>query len=148
LISEINRISEIKKSFYRIRDTINELDNSLSVVLSIEIIIAMFNIMFQIFVYILFQNFSGGKTFTLVFTYRSVESVVKLILTYFFNGLTHEESDQLYAVLDGINTEKLSKRDYKELHMFKTNSRNIKCGFTIGGFAPLRKTTFLSVDKL
>ncbi len=70
---------------------------------------------------------------------------MKLIISCFINGLVHEESDRIYAVLDQLNGENLNEKEYKEWIMFKNASKEMNFGFTIGGFAALRKTTLIPV---
>jgi hypothetical protein len=71
-----------------------------------------------------------------------------MIISCFVNGLVHEESDKIFAVLDKVKAQDLNDIEYKELLLFRTISRETKFGFTIGGFAPLRKSTLIPVIKI
>jgi hypothetical protein len=64
--------------------------------------------------------------------------------------LVHEESKRIYSVLDNFNTRDLDEVQYKEWLMFKNILKDIKIGFTIGGFAALRKATLIpvSIDRI
>ena len=80
-----------------------------------------------------------------MFALRSITSTVKLIINCFINGLVHEESDRIYAVLDKFNAKDVDNYEYKNLVLFKNSFREMRFGFTIGGFASLRKTTLVPV---
>jgi hypothetical protein len=71
-----------------------------------------------------------------------------MIISCFVNCLVHEESDQIFAVLDKVKAQDLNDIEYKELLLFRTISRETKFRFTIGGFAPLRKSTLIPVIKI
>jgi hypothetical protein len=71
-----------------------------------------------------------------------------MIISCFVNGLVHEESDKIFAVLDKVKAQDLNDIEFKELLLFRTLSRETKFGFTIGGFAPLRKSTLIPVIKI
>ena len=86
--------------------------------------------------------FKESSTFLLI---TSTSSSIKLVISCLINGLVHEESEDIYAVLDNMNVEDMDERNYKKWLIFKNISREIKFGFTIGGFAPLRKTTLIPV---
>jgi hypothetical protein len=83
--------------------------------------------------------------FVTFFAFGTVSEIFKLIISCFTNGLVYEENDNIYAVLDNINSKDINEDQYKEVVLFKTMSRETMFGFTIGGFAPLKKTTLLSV---
>jgi hypothetical protein len=82
-----------------------------------------------------------------LFAFGTTTEILKLIISCLINGLVYEENDKLYAVLDNINPKDIDEDEYKELLLFKIMSRETKFGFTIGGFAPLKKTTLLSVNQ-
>jgi hypothetical protein len=48
---------------------------------------------------------------------------------------------------DNFNSGDFDANEYKEWLMFKNISKEKMFGFTIGGFAPLRKTTLIPVKK-
>jgi hypothetical protein len=83
--------------------------------------------------------------FANILAFGTVSEILKLIISCFTNGLVYEENDKIYAVLDNINSKDINENEYKEVLLFKTMSRETTFGFTIGGFAPLKKTTLLSV---
>ena len=85
------------------------------------------------------------RNYAQMFAFSAVSSTVELIISCFVCGLVHQKSDEIYAVLDKWGSNSLSDSEYKEWLMFKSITRNTPFGFTIGGFASLRKTTLISV---
>jgi hypothetical protein len=79
------------------------------------------------------------------YAFRSITSVLKLIISCYINGLVHDESERINSVLDNFNTRDLDEVQYKEWIMFKNILKDTRIGFTIGGFAALRKTTLIPV---
>jgi len=138
-------LKESKSLFIRIRDKINELDQSLSWILMIDITITMLSIMFNIYAVAISGKFKAINEHSKTLALKSITSTIKLIISCFINGLVHEESDRIYAVLDRLNGEDLDEKEYKEWIMFKNVSKETMFGFTIGGFAALRKTTLIPV---
>jgi len=105
----------------------------------------MIGIMLNIWGFALLENHLIIRQYSNAFLFTTITSAVKLVISCFINGLVHEESDRICAVLDNMNATDLDQIEYKEWIMFKNISRKIKFGFTIGGFAPLRKTTLVPV---
>ncbi len=103
----------------------------------------MFSIMLQI--YAMAENNPILRFYVSAFAFGTISELLKLIISCLINGLLYEENDKIYAVLDKINPKDINEDEYKEVLMFKTMSRETKFGFTIGGFAPLKKTSLLSV---
>jgi hypothetical protein len=79
------------------------------------------------------------KKYLTYYALKSITSVLKLIIDCYINGLVHEESERIYSVLDNFNTRSLDEVQYKEWLMFKNILKDTRIGFTIGGFAALRK---------
>jgi hypothetical protein len=101
--------------------------------------------MINIYIYSLSANNKIMEKYVTYFALKSITSVLKLIIDCYINGLVHEESERIYSVLDEFENRDLNHVKYKEWVMFKNVSKNQNFGFTIGGFAPLRKTTLISV---
>ena len=76
----------------------------------------------------------------------AISMIAEIVISCLVCGLVHERSDQIYAILDQFNGNDLTDSEFKEWLMFKTSSRKTRFGFTIGGFASLRKTTLISVN--
>jgi hypothetical protein len=85
------------------------------------------------------------RKYATLFAFGTTTEILRLIISCLINGLVHEENDKIHAVLDNINPKDINEDEYKELVTFKSMSRETKFGFTIGGFAPLKKITLLSV---
>ncbi len=132
--------------FVEFRNKIVALDKSLSHVIVIDILVSMYSIMLQI--HAMAENNPVLGKYATVFTFLTITEVLKLIISCLMNGLVYEETDKIYAVLDNINPKDINEDEYKEVLMFKSMSRETKFGFTIGGFAPLKKTTLLSVNEI
>jgi hypothetical protein len=143
-----SKISEMKNCFIEIRDTINELDECLSSYLLIDISVSMIAIMSNIYALALSEGNEFLRKHIKSFAFKSVSSALKMIISCFVNGLVHEESDKIFAVLDKVKAQDLNDIEFKELLLFRTLSRETKFGFTIGGFAPLRKSTLIPVIKI
>ncbi len=111
-----------------------------------DISVSMCSIMLQI--HVMAENNPILGQYVTGFAFGTVFEILKLIISCFINGLVYEENDKIYAVLDKINPKDINEDEYKEVLLFKTTSRKTKFGFTIGGFAPLKKTTLLSVNRI
>ncbi len=129
--------------FVEFRNKIVALDKSLSVVIMIDILASMCSIMLQI--HAMAENNPILRQYATIFAFGTTTEILKLIISCLINGLVHEENDKIYAVLDNIRPKDIDEDEYKELLTFKSMSRETKFGFTIGGFATLKKTTLLSV---
>ena len=80
-----------------------------------------------------------------IMAFTAFALVLELVISCSICGAVHESADQIYAILDSFNGNDLSDFEFKEWLMFKNISRKTKYGFTIGGFASIRKTTLISV---
>jgi hypothetical protein len=105
----------------------------------------MFAIMINIYAIAMYSDNEIMKQQWNTYAFKSITSVLKLIISCYINGLVHEESERIYSVLDNFNTRDLDEVQYKEWLMFKNILKDAKIGFTIGGFAALRKTTLIPV---
>lgn len=75
-----------------------------------------------------------------------VLSSSQLMLNCFINGTLIEEVQHLKCDLDNIHINVNDHQIYESFIAFKMSIRNIKSGFTIGGFAPFNKLTLLQVN--
>ena len=105
----------------------------------------MVGIMLNIWSFALIDRHKTIKRLSNQFAYNTISATVKLIISCFINGLVYEESERILTVLDAFRANDLSDSEFKELLLFKAISRETKFGITIGGFAPLRKTTLIQV---
>jgi hypothetical protein len=69
------------------------------------------------------------------------------VISYFINGSVYEESERIYSLLGNFNSRDFDANEYKKFLMFKNISKETMFNYTIGGFASLRKTTLISVEK-
>jgi hypothetical protein len=88
----------------------------------------------------------GKFAATLLFCF--VVNWIKVIGNCLFNGLVHDEADELLSCLDDISISKLTKSAFEEVVIFMSISRNSKFGFSIAGLMLFRKTALTSVRKL
>ncbi len=145
-LNKFSKISLVRDMFVEFRNKIVALDKSLSRVIMIDILVSMSSIMLQI--HAMAENNPKLGQYATLFAFGTTTEILKLIISCLMNGLVYEETDRLYAVLDNINPKDIDEDEYKEVLMFKTMSRETKFGFTIGGFAPLKKATLLSVNQV
>ena len=75
----------------------------------------------------------------------AISGILELVISCLVCGRLHDRADKLYAVLDEIDSNSLLQNESLEWLMFKKIDRKTGFGFTIGGFAPLRKTTLIPV---
>ncbi len=145
-LNKFSKISLVRDMFVEFRNKIVALDKSLSRVIMIDISVSMCSIMLQI--HAMAENNPILRQYATIFAFGATTETLRLIISCLVNGLVHEENDKIYAVLDNINPKDIDEDEYKEVLMFKTMSRETKFGFTIGGFAPLKKATLLSVNQV
>jgi hypothetical protein len=145
IFSNSNRLAELRDSFLKIRNLFEKLDQSLSWVLIIDLTETMVGVMINIYVYSISGNNEVMKKYLTYHAFKSITSVLKLIIDCYINGLVHEESDRIYSALDEYKARNLNDFGHKEWLMFKNVSKGQKFGFTVGGFVPLRKTTLIPV---
>jgi hypothetical protein len=142
-----NRFEGLRDSFVKIRDLIKRLDQTLSWVIIIDLTETMVGVMINIYVYSISGNNNIMKKYLTYHAFKSITYVLKLITNCYINGLVHEESDRIYTILDQFKNRDLNNVEYKEWLMFKNVSKDQNFGFTVGGFAPLRKTTLIPVKN-
>jgi hypothetical protein len=147
-MSKTSQLKESKSFFIKIKNSIIALDQSIAWVLIIDITETMVAIMLNIWIISLSDGSPIFKSHLETLAFNTITSSVKLVISCFINGLVHEESERIYSVLDNFNAKNFDANDYKEWLMFKNISKEKMFGFTIGGFAPLRKTTLIPVKKI
>jgi hypothetical protein len=145
IISKTSQLTELKNSFIKIKNSIITLDDSIAWVLIIDITETMVAIMLNIWTISLSDDSPIIKSRLEGFAFNTITSSVKLVISCLINGLVHEESERIYSVLDNFNSGDFDANEYKEWLMFKNISKEKMFGFTIGGFAALRKTTLIPV---
>ncbi len=86
-----------------------------------------------------------NKEFSSVLEFTITSAVLEMIISCCVCGSVHEKSEHIYGILDEFNANDLTDNELKEWFMFKSISSKTTFGFTIGGFAPIKKTTIISV---
>ncbi len=147
MLSKTTQLTELKNSFIKMKNNIITLDESIAWVLIIDITETMVGIMLNIWMISISNDSPIIKSRLEGLAFITITSSIKLVVSCFINGLVHEESERICSVLDNSNAEDFDANEYKEWLMFKNISKEKMFGFTIGGFAPLRKTTLIPVKK-
>jgi hypothetical protein len=147
MLSKTTQLTELKNSFIKMKNNIITLDDSIAWVLILDITETMVGIMLNIWMISLSYDSPIIKSRLEGLAFITITSSIKLVISCFINGLVHEESERIYSVLDNSNAEDFDANEYKEWLMFKNISKEKMFGFTIGGFAPLRKTTLIPVKN-
>ena len=142
-----SEISENKKLFVKIRDLMNKLDSQLSIILGTRNMATIYSAMVNIYVLAISSKKQETQTFANILVFCTMASIVELIVSCFICGCVHQKSQQIHKTLDKINSNDLSESEYKEWLMFKTITSEGSFGFTIGGFASLKKTTLIPVSN-
>ena len=119
------------------------LDQSISWAIVVDVFVAIVVIMIQI--YALAQNSPILRQYATIIAFNAVSEITRFIINCLVNGLVYDQTDKIMAILDFFTTTDFDEQMFRELIAFKTMCREISCGFTIGGLAPLRKTTLLAV---
>ena len=124
---------------------INKIDNILALGFITLAIGMMLGIMSSVY-FTLFINkliiMREIYVYNLVFQFQLL---TQLILNCFINGKVYDQSLKLLNYLDNLNINVKNDQLFKALIKFKTSVQKIKCGFTIGGFAPWNNLTLLQV---
>jgi hypothetical protein len=147
IMSKTSQLTESKSFFIKIKNSIIDLDQSIAWVLIIDITETIVGIMLNIWTISLSDDSPIIKEHLEGFAFNTITSSVKLVISCLINGLVHEESERIYSVLDNFNSGEFDANEYKEWLTFKNIAIETMFGFTIGGFAALRKTTLTPVKK-
>ena len=141
----LNILGQYRKEYLDIRSKMNELDSLLTYNLVLRTGLTIFSVMLNIYVLAIIKSIPQLGIFMRTLGICTEISIAEILLSAFFCGLVHEKSDQIYSVLDDLTANDLSDYEYNEWLMFKNICRKTRFGFTIGGFAPIRKTTLIPV---
>ncbi len=131
---------------------INSFSN-ISILLKPQIITTvstMITLMVEVYIITVGSNYPSLSVFKNLFMFNSLALTFKLIFNCIINGKVYEEADRLLSVLDDITIgkENLDDVTFKEAMIFMSISRDLRNGFSIGGYLPLKKTTLLSVKNI
>ena len=139
-------VTKNKREFIQIRELINELDSRLSYILFYRTAVVIYGVLINLYVIAMAHKFPKMMTFAQMLGFGTITLVTECVISCFVCGSLHEKSEQIYAVLDEFNANDLSDYEFREWLMFKECSNKSKFGFTIGGFAPMKKTTLIPVS--
>ena len=103
--------------------------------------------MVNIYVLALSTKIPEIQSFAKMLAFSTFSAIFQTIVSCFICGSVHQKSQQIHKTLDKINSNDLSESEYKEWLMFKTITSKGSFGFTIGGFASLKKTTLIPVSN-
>ena len=110
-------------------------------------LVFMYSVMICIYILSIIPVTINTLAYVQVMFITTFAAITNMIITCFVCGSVHEMSEQIYGILDEFNANDLSDYEFKDWLMFNSISEKTPFGFTIGGFAPFRKTTILSVSN-
>ena len=145
LLTTRYELFEAKKEFIEMRDAINELDDQLSYILLVRTGVTIYMVMINIYLVAVTHHISELVDYNNLLAFITISLIFDTIGSTLVCGSVHQKAEQIYAVLDSFNCKDLSHYEFRDWLMFKAVSREKSFGFTIGGFALLRKTTLISV---
>ena len=108
-------------------------------------VVFMYSVMISIYTLSVVPVNINTLAYMQVMFITTLSCIGNMIITCYVCGSVHEKFEQIYAILDEFNANDLSDYEFKDWVMFNSISSKTPFGFTIGGFAPIRKTTILSV---
>ena len=137
---------EFKTFYLKMRATVERIDKLLSFISVLNTINTIFSILLNIYSSLSMKDNPKMSKMTQIIIYGTVSAVIEMFISCFICGSLHEKSKNVFKVLDEFNANELSENEYKEWLMFRTIASKGGFGFTIGGFASLKKTTIISVN--
>ena len=128
---ERDLLNSSRSIFLDIKGQIRALDKSISGAIVVDISVAILVIMVQI--YALAQNSPIIRQYATIIGFNAISEIIRLIINCWVNGLVYEQTDKIMTILDEINPNDLDAHMYRQWMAFKTISRDISFGFTVGG---------------
>ena len=138
-------IVEVKNEYIEMRDTFDRLDDCLSYPLLIINSLMIFTIMSYIYLLSVMYHIVKLEKIAISLFNSLTASITILIINCYICNSVHQKSGQILKALSRIQTNLLSDREYKDWLTFVQICSKTSFGFTIGGFASLRKTTLIAV---
>ena len=124
---------------------IRDIDNRLAVIIVIKTILNIVNVLLNIYAMSWMSVSPNYQSYAKLLAFATLSGFVEMIVSCFVCGLVPERVDKIYAVLDKFNANVLSEYEFKQWIIFKKTNEKSSFGFTVGGFASLRKQTFIAV---
>ena len=129
------------------RDTFERLNSDLNLTLIAINLLVMFTILSNIYQLTIIRSVEQFDFLAKILIYSTTVVVLQLVFSCIICGSVHKKSDKISDVLDRIKTCLLSDSQYRDWLSFKNICHNKSFGFTIGGFAALKKTTLIAVSN-
>jgi hypothetical protein len=148
LKNRLNFVKDIKQSYFSARNTIHKLDRSLYLIHLIDSILTIFAIMLWIYMTAIGMNNNIINSVSKALRFATIICVIKMITSCLIHGMTYEESEKLFFTLEEINVsdDSVDEKIFREMLYFKSQTSDLKFGFTIAGVMPFKKFTLLSVS--
>jgi len=124
---------------------IRDIDNRLAIILVMKVIVIIYRVMLNIYSFTLLSIYPQFNGYVKLLSFSTASGIIDMIISCFVCGLVPERVDKIYAVLDKFNANVLSEYEFKQWIIFKKTNEKSSFGFTVGGFASLRKQTFIAV---
>lgn len=141
-----NRLIQANKLLTVNYKKINQLDHYLATGFTFSAIDSMFSMMTSVYFGIYIKRINRLNEL-LTYGIFGVLITIQLILNCLINEKVIIETKKLQSDLDNLNIDVGDYQLYKASMSFKKSICNNKCGFTIGGFAPLNRLTLLQVKS-
>ena len=138
-------ILNLRKSYIEARNLMRELDSSLHLLYFIDCVNSITYLMLDIYVITVGSQFQLFKELSAIVTLESVINAFRLIISCLIHGLVYDENESLYLSFDELDICYKDLDQNKEVLYFKSQTIDLKFGFTIAGTIPFKRTTLLSV---
>jgi len=135
------------RAYIKMRDTFDVMDENLSPVLTISSVTVIYSMMTNIYLTTLLLKVDVIDQTSYVMLFTTVSTIIAMVLMFFVCGIVHNKSRLISKALDRIETSVLTDSQYRDWLSFATICQKTSFGFTIGGFASLKKTTLIAVSN-
>ena len=130
-----------------IRRTVNELDASLSQLLTMRTIYSIAGVMINIYIFTIHKSMNHITVFSYNCLLTAIIITIEICVSSLICGSTHSKTRQVHTVLDDLTDRTdLSDHNLNQWIVWKNVSADSTIGFTIGGFAPINKQTLIAVS--
>ena len=141
-----NVLDNAQREYIEIKDAITRMDKFVSLPSCIVISFLIYSIMSNIYLMTIMVNVESLTDMKNDILYTTVSVSTGIVITSFIGGLVYEKSAEIGEILSRIETKLLSDTEYKDWQSFHTVCHKTSFGFTIGGFASVRKSTLIPVN--
>jgi hypothetical protein len=146
---KLNFIKNVKQSYFRARNTVIKLDQSLYLIHLIDSILNVSAMMLWIYMTAIGMNNEIVNSVSKALIFTTIICLIKTITSCLIHGMVYEENEKLFLCLEefDVSDDCMNEKIFRELLYFKSQNSESKFGFTIAGVMPFRKFTFLSVSQ-